>query len=107
MLESKLTGRGRLYNNAVEAIIQQFAREGALPTYEQLSKINNDYFEARTTLLSNVEYSIKDDGSFQLYESSLIYLIRELYMMSNHVAGYIAKKLVMHLVIAVEVNSWL
>ena len=56
LLESKLTGRGRLYNNAVEAIIQQFAREGALPTYEQLSKINNDYLSGSMAYLVGVRY---------------------------------------------------
>ncbi|MDP7593537.1 MAG: hypothetical protein QF552_12745 [Litorilituus sp.] len=56
LLESKLTGRGRLYNNVVEAIIQQFAREGALPTYNQLSKISNDYLSGSMAYLVGVRY---------------------------------------------------
>ncbi len=56
LLESKLTGRGRLYNNAVEAIIQQFAREGALPTYAQLSKTNEDYLSGSMAYLVGVRY---------------------------------------------------
>ncbi|MDX2368087.1 MAG: hypothetical protein QNK36_06735 [Colwellia sp.] len=56
LLESKLTGRGRLYNNAVEAIIQQFSREGALPNYTQLSKINDDYLSGSMAYLVGVRY---------------------------------------------------
>ena len=56
LLESKLTGRGRLYNNAVEAIIHQFAREGALPTYAQLSEINEDYLSGSMAYLLGVRY---------------------------------------------------
>ncbi len=36
LLESKLTGSGRLYHNQIEARLMQFAREGALRTYNQL-----------------------------------------------------------------------
>lgn len=56
LLESKLTGRGRLFNNAVEAIIQQFAREGALPSYSQLSKVNDDYLSGSMAYLVGVRY---------------------------------------------------
>ncbi len=56
LLESKLTGRGRLYNNAVEAIIQQFAREGALPTYAQLSDINDNYLSGSMAYLIGSRY---------------------------------------------------
>jgi hypothetical protein len=56
LLESKLTGRGRLYNNAVEAIIQQFAREGALPNYSQLSDIGDDYLSGSMAYLVGVRY---------------------------------------------------
>ena len=56
LLESKLTGRGRLYNNAVEAIIQQFAREGALPNYSQLSNIGDDYLSGSMAYLVGVRY---------------------------------------------------
>jgi len=56
LLESKLTGRGRLYNNAVEAVIQQFSREGTLPNYAQLSKINDDYLSGSMAYLVGVRY---------------------------------------------------
>ena len=56
LLESKLTGRGRLYNNAVEAIIQQFAREGALPNYKQLSRVTEDYLSGSMAYLMGVRY---------------------------------------------------
>ncbi len=41
--ESKMTGWGRLYNDQVSAIIRQFAREGALPSYGNLSNGNGSY----------------------------------------------------------------
>jgi len=56
LLESKLTGRGRLYNNQVEAIIQQFARQGALPTYQQLSEINDNFMSGSMAYLVGVRY---------------------------------------------------
>lgn len=54
--ESKLTGRGRLYHDGVEAIIQQFAREGALPTYSQLSKMDKRYMSGSMAYLVGVRY---------------------------------------------------
>lgn len=56
LLESKLTGRGRLYNNQVEAIIQQFARQGALPSYNQLSSANDSYMSGSMAYLVGVRY---------------------------------------------------
>lgn len=56
LLESKLTGRGRLYNNHVEAILQQFARQGALPSYAQLSDINDDFMSGSMAYLIGVRY---------------------------------------------------
>jgi len=41
--ESKMTGRGRLFADNIEALIKQFAREGALPTYSQLSSTQGGY----------------------------------------------------------------
>ncbi len=41
--ESRLTGRGRLYDAQVEALIRQFAREGALPKYSELNKTEGKY----------------------------------------------------------------
>ncbi|WP_138598455.1 TolB family protein [Pseudoalteromonas citrea] len=43
LLESKITGRGRLFDNYSEAIIREFARQGALPTYAQLNGGDNRY----------------------------------------------------------------
>jgi len=56
LLESKLTGRGRLYNNYVEAIIQQFARQGALPTYAELNQANDKYMSGSMAYLVGVRY---------------------------------------------------
>lgn len=41
--ESRLTGRGRLYDAQVEAMIRQFAREGALPKYNELNRTEGKY----------------------------------------------------------------
>jgi hypothetical protein len=54
--ESKLTGRGRLYHDGVESIIQQFATEGALPTYQQLSKADNRFMSGSMAYLIGVRY---------------------------------------------------
>ncbi|MDO6719734.1 hypothetical protein Q4575_09995 [Psychrosphaera sp. 1_MG-2023] len=43
LLESKLTGRGRLYDVQVEMMLQQFAREGGWPTYNELSSTSGRY----------------------------------------------------------------
>ncbi|RHW76532.1 hypothetical protein [Colwellia sp. RSH04] len=56
LLESKMTGRGRLYNNYVESILQQFARQGALPSYAELSNINNDFMSGSMAYLVGVRY---------------------------------------------------
>lgn len=56
LLESKLTGRGRLYNNQVEAIIQQFARQGALPTYQELNEANDKFMSGSMAYLVGVRY---------------------------------------------------
>lgn len=37
LIESKMTGRGRLFDNYSESILIEFAQQGALPTYGQLS----------------------------------------------------------------------
>ncbi len=37
LIESKMTGRGRLFDNYSESILREFAQQGALPTYEQLN----------------------------------------------------------------------
>ena len=56
LLESKLTGRGRLFNNQVEAIIQQFARQGALPSYEQLNAGDDSFMSGSMAYLVGVRY---------------------------------------------------
>ena len=56
LLESKLTGRGRLFNNQVEAIIQQFARQGALPTYKQLNSGDDSFMSGSMAYLVGVRY---------------------------------------------------
>ena len=43
LLESKLTGRGRLFDVQVEAMMQQFAREGAWPKYGELNNTSGKY----------------------------------------------------------------
>lgn len=37
LIESKMTGRGRLFDNYSESILREFAQQGALPTYAQLN----------------------------------------------------------------------
>ena len=56
LLESRLTGRGRLFNNQVEAIIQKFARQGALPSYKQLSVANDNFMSGSMAYLVGVRY---------------------------------------------------
>ena len=56
LLESKLTGRGRLFSNQVEAIIQQFAQQGALPTYKQLSIADDNFMSGSMAYLVGVRY---------------------------------------------------
>ncbi|WP_232769296.1 TolB family protein [Colwellia sp. Bg11-28] len=56
LLESKLTGRGRLFNNQVEAIIQKFARQGALPSYKQLNSGDDSFMSGSMAYLVGVRY---------------------------------------------------
>ena len=56
LLESKMTGRGRLYNNQVDAILRQFAREGALPTYGGLSATSGRFMAGSLAYLMGVRY---------------------------------------------------
>jgi Tol biopolymer transport system component len=37
LIESKMTGRGRLFDNYSESMLVEFAQQGALPTYNQLN----------------------------------------------------------------------
>ena len=56
LLESKTSSRGRLFNNQVEAILQQFAREGAMPTYSQLSQTEGRYLAGSMAYLVGARY---------------------------------------------------
>ncbi|WP_019028801.1 TolB family protein [Colwellia piezophila] len=56
LLESKLTGRGRLFNNQVEAIIQKFARQGALPNYKQLNAGDDSFMSGAMAYLVGARY---------------------------------------------------
>ncbi len=51
LLESKLTGRGRLFHDGIEATLSQFAREGALPSFSELSSSNDKYLSASMAYL--------------------------------------------------------
>lgn len=54
--ESKLTGRGRLYDAQVEAMIRQFAREGALPKYHELNRVEGKYRIGSMAYLMGVRF---------------------------------------------------
>jgi len=56
LLESRLTGRGRLFNNQVEAIIQKFSRQGAMPSYKELSVANDNFMSGSMAYLVGVRY---------------------------------------------------
>ncbi|MCC9661202.1 MULTISPECIES: TolB family protein [unclassified Pseudoalteromonas] len=43
LLESKMTGRGRVFDNLSEAILIEFAQQGALPGYKQLSNTKGGF----------------------------------------------------------------
>jgi hypothetical protein len=56
LLESKFTGRGRLFDVQVEAMLLQFAREGALPKYNELSNTSGRYQIGSMAYLVGVRY---------------------------------------------------
>jgi len=56
LLESKLTGRGRLYDVQVEMMLQQFAREGGWPTYGELSSTEGRYRLGNMAYLIGARY---------------------------------------------------
>ncbi|WP_234401188.1 TolB family protein [Pseudoalteromonas sp. T1lg23B] len=43
LVESKMTGRGRLYDNYSEALLRELAQQGALLSYQQLNDGNHEY----------------------------------------------------------------
>lgn len=69
--ESRLTGRGRLYDAQVEAMIRQFAREGALPKYSQLSSTEGSYRIGSMAYLVGVRflYWLEDNYSEQTLDA--------------------------------------
>ncbi|AIY64193.1 TolB family protein [Pseudoalteromonas piratica] len=56
LLESQMTGRGRLHDNYVESLIMQFAKEGNLPSYSQLSEEDGGYMAGSMAYLVGVRY---------------------------------------------------
>lgn len=56
LLESKMTGRGRLFDNYSEAILIEFAQQGALPTYGQLSSTEGGFMAGSMAYLMGVRY---------------------------------------------------
>ncbi|WP_105173082.1 TolB family protein [Pseudoalteromonas sp. T1lg24] len=56
LLESQMTGRGRLHDNYVESLITQFAKEGSLPSYSQLSEEDGGYMAGSMAYLVGVRF---------------------------------------------------
>ena len=56
LLESQMTGRGRLHDNYVESLIIQFAKEGMLPSYGQLNATDGGYLAGSMAYLMGVRF---------------------------------------------------
>ena len=56
LLESKMTGRGRLFDNYSEAILTEFAQQGALPSYGQLSSSDGGYLAGSMAYLMGARF---------------------------------------------------
>ncbi|WP_252371512.1 TolB family protein [Pseudoalteromonas phenolica] len=56
LMESKMTGRGRLYDNYTEALLTEFARQGALLPYSALNNGNDSYLSGSMAYLIGVRY---------------------------------------------------
>ncbi|MEZ7279708.1 TolB family protein [Pseudoalteromonas sp. 68 DY56-GL68] len=56
LLESKMTGRGRLYDNLSEAILVEFAQQGALPSYGQLNRTEDSYMAGSMAYLMGARF---------------------------------------------------
>ena len=56
LLESKMTGRGRLFDNYSEAILTEFAQQGSLPTYDQLNSVDGSYMAGSMAYLMGVRF---------------------------------------------------
>jgi hypothetical protein len=51
LLESKMTGRGRLFDNYSASILTEFAQQGALPSYEQLNNMEGGFMASSMAYL--------------------------------------------------------
>ncbi|MCQ8879712.1 hypothetical protein NQT69_17060 [Pseudoalteromonas shioyasakiensis] len=56
LLESKMTGRGRLFDNYSEAILTEFAQQGALPSYNQLSSTQGGFMAGSMAYLMGARF---------------------------------------------------
>ena len=56
LLESRLTGRGRLYDNYSESVVRYYAQQGALPSYAALSNDNQEYLSGSMAYLVGVRF---------------------------------------------------
>ncbi|NSY34881.1 hypothetical protein DS891_15180 [Pseudoalteromonas sp. JC28] len=56
LLESRLTGRGRLYDNYSESIVRYYAQQGALPTYSALDNGDKSYLSNSMAYLVGVRF---------------------------------------------------
>lgn len=56
LLESKMTGRGRLFDNYSEAILTEFAQQGALPSYEKLNSSDGGYLAGSMAYLMGARF---------------------------------------------------
>ena len=56
LLESKMTGRGRLFDNYSEAILTEFAQQGALPSYEKLNSTDGGYLAGSMAYLMGARF---------------------------------------------------
>lgn len=56
LLESKMTGRGRLFDNLSEAILIEFAQQGSLPNYEQLSSTKGGFMAGSMAYLMGARF---------------------------------------------------
>ncbi|MFM9597057.1 hypothetical protein ACKI1O_47795, partial [Streptomyces scabiei] len=55
-LESKMTGRGRLFDNYSDAILLEFAQQGSLPSYDQLNSTKGSYMAGSMAYLMGARF---------------------------------------------------
>jgi len=56
LLESKMTGRGRLFDNYSDAILLEFAQQGSLPSYDQLNSTKGSYMAGSMAYLMGARF---------------------------------------------------